>query len=322
MRHRPFVLTIILAAPAAACAVQPASPPLPSLTSQAEAQVASPVQAPPPTPDRPVASLEQIAGEWDIVHFDGHSPPRLDNDGQRHAYVDIGPRGLRFAISCNHSGMAGRIEGGVLYQAPDDQGMTTEMACGPVMEARDSAFFDLFRARPQVSLLSDGRVRMTTPDHDLLLERATVRRLAMGPSLSEITGTWRVVGFTRFEGGGYRGWGAMFAPGRLHIADGRLSYSRCPTVSVPFAYTPDFVLRRHDGGAPAAAVECPGVTPAPTEVEPMLAALLGQSPQAERVNADRFVLRSGQYFVLLTSEAAYQREFGEWAPEWERRPGV
>jgi hypothetical protein len=53
----------------------------------------------------------------------------------------------------------------------------------------------------------------------------------------------------------------------------------------------------------------------------MLGALLGQSPEAERVNDTRFILRSREYAVLLTSEADYQREFGEQAAEWERRPG-
>lgn len=270
---------------------------------------------------RAVSSLAEIEGEWDIVSFDGHSPPRLDNDGQRHAYVDIGREGLRFAISCNHSSMSGRIQGGVLHRAPVDPGMQTEMGCGPEREARDEAFFRFFRSRPQVTLLPGQRLRMAAPGHELLLERSSVRRLAMGPGLAEISGSWRVVGFTRFEGGGYRGWGAMYAPGRVRIDQGRLSYSRCPDAGVPFAYSSDFLLRREDGGQPAASVECREVNPAPTEVEPMLAALLGQSPEAERVNNERFILRSRDYSVLLTSEAAYQREFGQWAIEWERQPG-
>jgi hypothetical protein len=269
-----------------------------------------------------VASLAEIAGEWDIVSFDGHSPPRLDSDGQRHAYVDIYAAGMRFAISCNHSGMAGRIEGNVLLRAPIDDGMQTAMGCGPEREARDAAFFAFFRSRPEIERLGDGRLRLTAPGHELLLERSAVRRLAMGPALAEISGSWRVVGFTRFENGGHRGWGAMYAPGRVTIGEGRVSYSRCPAASVRVDYTSDFLLRRQDGGAPGAAVACPGVRPAATEVEPMLAALLGQSPEVERVNPDRFILRSRDYAVLLTSEPAYRREFGQWAAEWERRPGL
>ena len=317
MRESDPVLLLVLTALAAGCAAPTLSDPPGAPIVESE-----PMAAGTPSPAaRPVASLAEIAGEWDIVSFDGHAPPRLDADGRRHAYVDIAAQGMRFAISCNHSGMAGRIEGGVLLRAPVDDGMQTAMGCGSERQAREAAFFRFFRARPEVALLDDGRLRLRNADHELVLERASVRRLAMGPSLTEIEGSWRVVGFTRFVGGGYHGWGAMYAPGRVTIAEGILSYSRCPAATVRFTYAADFVLRRADGGARHAAVECRGVTPAPTEVEPMLGALLGQSPEVERVNADRFILRSRDYAVLLTSEAAYQRDFGGSAAEWERRPG-
>jgi hypothetical protein len=113
----------------------------------------------------------------------------------------------------------------------------------------------------------------------------------------------------------------MFAPGRVRIESNRLSYSRCPAVSVRFAYTRDFVLRREDAGGTGATDLCRGISPAPAEVEPMLATLLGQSPEAERVSGGRFILRSRDYEVMLTSEGDYQREFGQWAREWERHPG-
>jgi heat shock protein HslJ len=279
------------------------------------------VQPPPVPATRTVASLTEIGGEWDIVSFDGHSPPRLDSEGKRHFYGDIGPQGLRFAIGCNHSGMPGRIEGGVLHAEPTDDGVQTAMGCGSERETRDAAFFAFFRSRPQVTLLPGGRLRMASPGHELLLERSSVRRLAMGPALSEITGSWRVVSFMRLEGGGYHGWGAMYAPGRLRIGEGTLSYNRCPAASVRFTYTSDFVLRREDGGEPRTAVQCPEVAPVPTEVETMLGALLGQSPEAERINDARFILRSRDYAVVLTGEADYQREFGHSADEWERNPG-
>lgn len=317
MRVSRSVLAILITALIAACAAESAPQPAPVAGRQIEPEA----QTPPTSAVRSVGSLADIAGEWDIVSFEGHSPPRLDDDGQRHAYVDVGERGMRFAISCNHSGMAGRIDGGVLYPAPVDDAAQTAMGCGRERQTRDARFFSFFRSQPRVELLPNGRLRMTSPVHELLLERSAVRRLAMGPSLSEITGSWRVVSFMRFEGGGHRGWGAMYAPGRLRIENGRLSYSRCPTASVRFTYTPDFVLRRADGGEPAATVECRGVSPAPTEAEPLLAALLGQSPEAERVNDKRFVIRSRDYAVVLTSETDYQREFGQWAAEWERRPG-
>jgi hypothetical protein len=132
---------------------------LPAPTSSSSDQRAGPprAEAPAAPSAKPVASLTEIAGEWDIVRFDGHSPPRLDSDGQRHAYVNISPGGLNFSISCNHSGMAGLIRDGVLHPAPADQRTQTAMGCGREREARDDAFFGFFRARPQVGLLpTDG----------------------------------------------------------------------------------------------------------------------------------------------------------------------
>ena len=315
MRNSHSILLTLLTTLIAGCSAVP-----PVLEAEPEPQL----QAPATRAPRTVNALAEIVGEWDIVRFDNHSPPRLDNDGQRHAYVDIGHRSLRFDISCNHSGMAGHIEGGALTPAAVDKSTQTAMGCGPEREARDATFFSFFRARPQVGLLPDGRLRIWNSHHELLLEQSSRRRLAMGPPLSEITGIWRVVSFMQFEGRdqrGQRGWGAMFAPGRLRIGGRTLSYSRCPTASLRVTYTSDFVLRRDSGAEPATTVDCRVVTPAPTEVEPMLAALLTQSPAAERVSNNRFILRSRDYAVVLTSEADYQRQFGIYAADWERHPG-
>ena len=256
---------------------------------------------------RVVASLAEIAGEWDIVAFDGYSPARLDHDGQRHAYVDTDARGLRFSISCNHSSMAGQIDNGVLRSIPDDLGIQTAMGCGPEREQRDETFFRFFREQPKVALAPAGRLHMTTAEHELVLERPAVRRLAMGPPLEEITGQWRVIGFNRFETG--EGSGATYMPGRLRITPERLSYSRCPGATVSVTYTSDYRFQRVGGSASTAPITCAGSDPPPTKVEPLLAKLLSQSPEVERVSDGRFVLRSREFSALLTSEADYRRQF-------------
>lgn len=304
MRFAPFLLPALLAA----CA-GPATRP----SDGDDRSSARPATTP--------AALSDVAGEWDVVSFDAHRPARLDEDGKRQAYLGIDSGGLRFAIGCNHSSMKGRIDAGVLLAAPDDDAVQTAMGCGAERERRDAAFFRFFRTRPSVALLPDGRLRLRTAAHDLVLERAAVRRLAGGPALSALTGTWRVVGFTRYVGGGHRGWGAMYAPGRVRIDPDRLSYDRCPAATTRVAYTPDFVFRRADGGGPAARLDCGPVRPAPTEVEAMLGALLGQSPEAERVGDRRYILRSRDYTVVLATKADYRREFGAEAEQWERRPG-
>lgn len=312
---RSFLLLLMAALPAA-CAVDSLPSPAPSVSEQTE-----PRGMPTEPVTRTPASLAAIAGEWDIVEFDGYSPQRLDTDGQRHAFVDIRTTSLSFTIGCNYSGMPASIGAdGVLVPGVPDDGMQTQMGCGPVREARDSAFFGFFRSRPQVALGSDGRLRLATGDRSLLLERADVRRLANGPPLAEITGTWRVVSFMSFRDGGHQGWGPMFAPGRVRIEPSTVSYSRCPDVAAPFRYTADFTLVQQSP-AQLPSPSCAGVSPAATEVEPMLAALLRQSPHAERVPGGRYLLRSKDYAVVLTSETDYQREFGESAADWERRPG-
>ncbi|HEX8381108.1 MAG TPA: hypothetical protein VF619_11240 [Allosphingosinicella sp.] len=317
MRAFRSIPPILLAALASACATAPAARPDPSVSAGAPPEAQGPTAVTAAAP----RALAEVQGEWDIVEFDGHRPPRLDTDGQRHAYVDIGAGGMRFAISCNHSGMAGSIgAGGVLIPAVPDQGMTTQMGCGPEREARDERFFGFFRSRPKVALLSDGRLRLERPGHSLLLERSEVRRLAYGPPLAEIAGTWRILSFTRFVGGGYHGWGPMFAPGRLRIEGSVTRYSRCPQLAVGFRYTADFTLLRQ-GPAETPGGACSGAEPKATDVERMLASLLEQSPHAERVPGGGYLLRSRDYAVLLATEADYRRRFGEEAVAWERRPG-
>jgi hypothetical protein len=309
--------TLIAAALISACAAGAVSEPTPPAPTQRRPLA----EAPPAPPVRAVASLSEIAGEWDIVRFDGFEPPRLNAGGLRHHYVDITPDVLRFAVGCNYSGMPGSIgANGVLLQGAQDDRIQTAMGCGAEREARDTEFFGFFRARPRVALLADGRLRMEGAGHSLLLERAETRRLAFGPSAAEIAGTWRVAAFLHFRNGGHQGWGPMYAPGRVRIDAATIAYSRCPGSTVRFRYTADFTLRRDEAGDRPAG-PCAGARPAATEVEPMLAALLAGSPHAERVPGGRYILRNRDYGVLLTSEEDYQREFGHSAAEWERRPG-
>ncbi|HEX8569458.1 MAG TPA: hypothetical protein VF699_05980, partial [Caulobacteraceae bacterium] len=170
MRKPGSVLVLITLA--AGCAAQPLPAPTPAVVQRAGPQVLTPPPASPAAAVRRVASLVEITGEWDIVSFDGHSPPRLDSDGQRHAYVNILPHALHFSISCNHSGMQGRIDGGVLHPAPRGESAQTAMGCGREREARDEAFFRFFRSRPQVAVLPGGRLRLSSPGHELVLERS------------------------------------------------------------------------------------------------------------------------------------------------------
>jgi len=176
---RELLLPILATALTAACAglaVAEAAP--------APAQpVAHAVQAP-SAPS--AASLTDIAGEWDIVSFDGLSPGRAAAGGFRHYYLDVHGHGMRFSIGCNFFTMPVRIEAGVLHRAPGFSS-GTEKGCGSEAEALDRAFVDFFSSAPKASLLPDGRLRMSAPGHELLLERASAaRRVTLpGPGADE-----------------------------------------------------------------------------------------------------------------------------------------
>ena len=263
----------------------------PSLRSSASVGVPQPAAT-------PVASLADIADRWDIVRFDDDHPARIDNDGGRHAFVDIGADGMSFAIECNYSGMAGRIADRVLYPTAFDQAVITEMSCGSVRNARDTAFFNFFRAAPSVALLADGRLRLRNTAHVLVLERAATRRLANAPTTTELTGTWRVGSVRKYEAGGYQGWGGGAVRGSVLIGEGKMSYSRCPQVGVRFEYGAD---RRLAGTRSYVTPLCPTLN----KVEAVLAELLRNAPTAERLPGGGLVLTDGQSAATLVGEKQF-----------------
>jgi hypothetical protein len=256
-----------------------------------------------------VGSLRDVAGQWDIVSFDGYSPRRLDADGKRHAYVDISERGFSFAIECNFSGLAGDVRGGVFHRAATDPGIQTAMGCSPERERRDKAFFRFFWSLPIMETTPDEHLVMTNADHRLVLQRSSIRRVANAPALSELTGRWRVVWFTHYKRPeGSIGWGASYVPGHVVVTSSTIRYTRCPAAAVRYTYGPDYVLRRVEASRSSAPAGCGSVRRSLTEVEPMLTALLGQSPEAEKVDPGHIVLRSQDYAVLLASGSDGRRK--------------
>jgi len=66
---------------------------------------------PPPlrTAGKPVTSLHEIAGCWDVANFDGYTPTRLGG-GVRQAFVHVSSGELGYRIECNSFGNAAHID--------------------------------------------------------------------------------------------------------------------------------------------------------------------------------------------------------------------
>lgn len=208
--------------------------PLPEATATPQGRVPGPVEDP-----------EEIAGEWDIVRFDGHEPRRIGG-GVRQAFADFGPEGVALRIECNHSGAEGRLEGGVFRSEPGVRTMTL-MGCGPEREARDAALFGFFDRAPVAEWLPDGRLRFTAGSTELLLERPDRRRLAYAVPAKELVGEWRMTMIHAYDGGGYRGIGLGEVPGRIAIGPDTIAYTRCPQYAVSYRLGEDARLTKTGG---------------------------------------------------------------------------
>lgn len=246
-----------------------------------------------------------MAGQWDIVSFEGHRPQRL-NGTVRAAFADFDELGVRLRIECNYSGRAGKVAGGRFRPASKNDGMQTEMGCGAEREARDSRFFSFFNKSPTIERVRPDRVRLRAEGAELILERPALRRLGNIPTPAEMRGSWRLSEITRYQpGGGYTGSGLSEVPGRIVIADGRISYNRCPRYDLTFRMSEAGRLVKTGGGVPPAAPrECPELSAAPAA--PMMPApwdvlrLLHADPAIERAGEDVLLLSTDEIGLLIT----------------------
>ena len=188
--------------------------------------------------ERPVTSLGEIAGSWDIARFGGYTPTRL-HEGVRRAYVHVGPDRLSYVIECNYSGNRAHIDAaGTLH---DDEGGRTQtlMGCGAERSARDRAFFSFFAAKPKVSWAGPKRVRMADGETELLLERPELRRLAHLLPARRLAGRWvpQTAAAANPKTGSS---GESFRQPSLVVIDGEsLSYSGCGGARFSFRYSSD-----------------------------------------------------------------------------------
>lgn len=283
--------TLLACVPGASGELPSASPPLLNVSQSAT----------------PVANSEAIAGQWDIVSFQGHSPKRLSGAG-RATRADFSDDGVALRIECNDSGARGKVVRGRFVPQPGDRIMTT-MSCGPERNARDAALFAFFVRAPLVEQFGDGRLRLTAGDDVLLLERPATRRLAYLPSPQQLLGEWRVLEITRYhEGGGISGIGLSDVPGRIEFDGIEAKYTLCPQYRLSYRYAPEGRIEKLGGAAvPAARQGC-----APLEAEAFgrdmplpwdVIRVLHANPLVELVDDETILLSTERYGVLLTRGA-------------------
>lgn len=246
------------------------------------------------------AALSEITGAWDIVSFDGYRPARLDSDGQRHAFVDVGGDGISFAIECNYSGMRAGIENGRLV-ALSNEDVQTEMGCGPERERRDEAFFAFLRTSPAIVARTQSAMALENDGVRLELERPEVRRRSLLPTrVSELDGGWRAdIIYLRPEPGRTDNLLADLngAPARFTIASGqiRLSYD-CETVTAPIELAAPGDIQVNRGALHRSrSGEC-SITDANRN---RVASLLANRLNAENIPPNGLYLEAGDVYAVL-----------------------
>lgn len=253
----------------------------------------------------PVTDSREIEGKWDIVRFDGYEPARL-NGPTRVAFADFTDRGVALRIECNYSGASGFVVDGRFRPEPGDA-FQTEMGCGAVREARDTALFSFFGKSPSVERLADGKILLRANGKELLLQRPDERRLDFLPRPEDLAGEWRLIGVTRYlEGNGHAGIGLTDVPGRVILTDTTASYTRCPQYDFGYRYTEEGRLLKTSGPAiPASPASCAelsepqrGSGDMPTQWDAM--SVLHASPLIEWAGEEEILLSTDRIGLVLS----------------------
>jgi hypothetical protein len=259
-------------------------------------------RAPPPPGEegRPVTSLAEIRGPWDIERFGAYVPTRL-HGGLRRAFVDVDSDRLSYAIECNYSGNPAAIEGDGVLVNRNETGLSTAtaMGCGPKGEKREGAFFGFFSTRPTVIWAEGGRIRLFNGRTELILQRPEARRLAFAPIQSELTGRWVPQGAMRVkEGNGHEGWGFQ-ARQTLTLTADTISYTGCTGAALTYRLTADARLDTlSESGTPQCDQD---------SASSILLRILRADPQVEKSGEDGLALTADNHVIFLMSEEAVRR---------------
>ena len=252
-----------------------------------------------------VPDSARIAGQWDVVSFEGYQPQRLLGT-VRAAYADFREGGVGLRIECNYSGRAGTVRDGRFIASDNNDRIQTAMSCGPEKNARESRYFSFFDKGPTVERLGPDRLRLRAGTAELILAPPAVRRLEFLPTAAELHGRWRLLQLTRYIAeGGYSGIGLSEVPGRIVISGDRLFYSRCPQFGLLFSLSADGQLEKKGGTTPPAA---PAGCRELAEPEPGIALpaqwdalrLLHANPMVEKAGKDVLLISTDRLGLLIT----------------------
>jgi len=247
-----------------------------------------------------VATKADVIGNWDIVRFDNYKPYRLDLDGRRNAYVNFFEKSTSFRLACNFSGNNAVVnKTGYLTILPDASGsMQTTMGCGKVREKRDEIFFKMMRSEPLVEKLTDGRLRLTTADHKLILERESIgQRKNAIRDIGVIKGDWFVL-MVNNQG---RGWGADYAKHELKISKEQIKYGNCS----PSIETPTFLETSQISGKLLEQENVDESCMTQTDAEKTILEVLSKSPIAEPLLDGDIQLSHQGLRIVLTKDGRW-----------------
>lgn len=264
---------------------------------------------PPQESGKPVTSLAEVAGSWDIIRFGDYVPPRIDSGGVRRAYVNFGDEGVGSHIECNHySGTNGEFdeEGTFLpVERPDEPMISTMMLCPPEMDAREGRLAGFFRMTPSARWVDDGMVELTGVDgFTILLQRPNIYKLSHRVKPAELEGEWRPVARMSIDENGYSGSSVGEDAGFVRFAAGRMTYSKCPDFAASYGVGEDGLLRLANASAALDALEdCTGFNDERVALRPLF-----EEPFLEHAGEDRFVADADGAVLALTERSAWERE--------------
>lgn len=252
----------------------------------------------------PISTTADVAGQWDVVSFEGHRPSRLSG-AVRAAYADFGATGVSLRMECNYTGRSGRVMDGRFVAAPGDDGVQTQMGCGPERGPREERYFGFFERNPSVQHIGVDRLRLRAGQDELILERPSVRRLSHLASSAELQGEWEMLEVSRSPSdGGVAGIGLSEASARIVIAGDRLRVVGCRGVDLTFKYTGQGQMRKSGRARlPAGPLGCPGLSD--TADGPVLpkgsdaVRILHADPLVEKVGDGTLLLSDGEYGLLI-----------------------
>jgi len=184
---------------------------------------------------------KDVFGRWDIVSFDGFTPPsRLNSEGVRSAYVDfIRENADRFEagfnIGCHPSTGKFRLnqDSAVLTISAVETvqaGLPAEKDCDPDVIKRQDALLSMMDKSPRIERANNG-LRTWTDNHELILLNSRIGQQRNSLLIEDIYGDWNV---TKAIWRGVVFDGNTLLKDRLTISEEKIQYgNKLPYLSRP-----------------------------------------------------------------------------------------